>query len=64
MGKNIAAEFGLLAGLCHHPDFLFQIQQFLSVDDFTIKAHRHFFIVLQRLILNSKDSIVITNASL
>jgi len=62
--SNVAAEFGLLAGLCTNPDVYFNIQQHLSVDDFTDKAHKQFFIVLQRLLLNSTDSLSVTQAAL
>lgn len=58
--SNVAAEFGLLAGLCHHPDVYFTIQQHISVDDFSSKLHKDYFIVLQRLIMNSKQQLVIS----
>jgi replicative DNA helicase len=61
---NIAAEFGLLAGLCNNPDVYFDIQQFLSADDFTDRANRDFYIVLQRLLLNSKNQLVVTQPGL
>lgn len=62
--SNVAAEFALLGGLCRNPDVYFNIQQFLSVDDFSSKAHRKFFTVLQRLLLNSKGTITVNRASL
>jgi replicative DNA helicase len=62
--SNIAAEFGLLAGLCKNPDVFFNIQQHLSVDDFTDKAHKQFFIVLQRLLMNSSDKLVVDQPKL
>lgn len=61
---NVAAEFGLLAGLCRNPDVYFGIQQFLSEDDFTDKAHKQFYIVLQRLLLNSTGQLVVTQPGL
>ena len=61
---NIAAEFGLLAGLCHNPEFYFTIQQFLSADDFTDKANQKFYIVLQRLLMNSGGNLKVTSANL
>jgi len=62
--SNIAAEFGLLAGICRHPDVYFTIQQHISVDDFTEKTHQTFFIVLQRLLLNAHDQLLVTQAGL
>jgi hypothetical protein len=62
--SNIAAEFGLLAGLCKNPDVYFDIQQFLSEDDFTDKAHRQFYVVLQRLLLNSTGQLIVTQPGL
>lgn len=63
---NIAAEFGLLAGLCQNPDTYFDLQQHLSLDDFTDKVHREFFTVLQRLLLNTDASsaIIVTQPGL
>lgn len=61
---NVAAEFGLLAGLCHNPEIFFNIQQHLSVDDFSDKAHKQFFIVLQRLLMNSSDQLVVDQPKL
>ncbi|MHA2063119.1 MAG: DnaB-like helicase C-terminal domain-containing protein [Candidatus Thorarchaeota archaeon] len=61
---NIAAEFGLLAGLCRNPDVFFNIQKHLSVDDFTDKVHQKFFIVLQRLLMNTKGQLVVTQPGL
>ena len=61
---NIAAEFGLLAGLCRNPDLYFDLQQHLSIDDFTSKAHRDFFIVLQRLLMNATQQLVVTQPGL
>jgi replicative DNA helicase len=61
---NKAAEFGLLAGLCHNPDVFFNIQQHLSVNDFTDKVHKTFFVVLQRLLMNSNDDLVVTQPGL
>jgi len=61
---NVAAEFGLLAGLCQHPDAYFDVQQHLSIDDFTTKSHRDFFIVLQRLLMNSTTNLVVTQPGL
>jgi replicative DNA helicase len=61
---NIAAEFGLLAGLCRNPDVFFNVQQHLSVDDFTDKIHQKFFIVLQRLLMNSTGQLVVTQPGL
>lgn len=61
---NVAAEFALLGGLCRNPDVYFNIQQHLSVDDFTSKAHQKFFIVLQRLLMNSQGNLVVTHAGL
>lgn len=62
--SNVAAEFGLLAGLCRNPDTYFDIQQYLSIDDFTSRAHRDFFIVLQRLLMNSQQQLVVTQQGL
>ncbi len=64
MAKNIAAEFAFIAGLCRHPDIYFDLQQFVSVDDFTSRAHQDFFIVLQRLLLGSTGDLIVTKASL
>lgn len=61
---NAAAEFGLLAGLCNNPDLYFKLQQFISIEDFNNKAHRNFFTVLQRLILNSSGHIIVTQPGL
>lgn len=63
---NVAAEFGLLAGLSQHPDRYFDLQQHISLDDFTDKAHKEYFTVLQRLLLNTDSSaaIVVTQAGL
>ena len=61
---NVAAEFGLLAGLCRNPDVFFNIQQHLSVDDFTDKTNKKFFIVLQRLLMNSTGQLVVTQPGL
>ena len=61
---NVAAEFALLAGLCRRPEIYFNVQQHLSVDDFSTKAHQKFFIVLQRLLLNTQGDLVVTNAGL
>lgn len=61
---NVAAEFALLGGLCRNPDVYFNIQQHLSVDDFTSKAHQKFFIVLQRLLLNTQGDLTVTQAGL
>ena len=61
---NIAAEFGLLAGLCKNPDVYFNVQQHLSVNDFTDKAHKQFFIVLQRLLLNATGQLLVTQHGL
>ncbi len=61
---NIAAEFGLLAGLCRNPDIFFNIQQHLSVDDFTDKTHKKFFIVLQRLLMNANEQLIVTQPGL
>lgn len=61
---NVAAEFGLLAGLCRNPEVYFDLQQHLSIDDFTSKAHRDFFIVLQRLLMNSTQQLVVTQPGL
>lgn len=54
--QNVSAEFQLLAGLCKNPDAYFEIQQFLSENDFTSKGRQQFFTILQRIILNSDDS--------
>jgi replicative DNA helicase len=62
--NNVAAEFALLAGLCKNPDVYFNVQQHLSVDDFTSKAHKKFFIVLQRLLMNTQGDLVVTHAGL
>ena len=62
--SNVAAEFGLLAGLCKNPEIFFNIQQHLSVDDFTDKANKKFFIVLQRLLMNASDNLVVTQPGL
>lgn len=63
--SNVAAEFGLLAGLCRHPHIYFNIQQHLSVDDFFDKVHQKFFIVLQRLLLNSSSNqLIVTQPAL
>lgn len=62
--SNVAAEFGLLAGLCRNPEVFFNIQQHLSVDDFTDKTHKKFFIVLQRLLMNASDQLVVTQPGL
>ncbi|MHA2033289.1 MAG: DnaB-like helicase N-terminal domain-containing protein, partial [Candidatus Kariarchaeaceae archaeon] len=64
MNVNIPAEFALLASLCKHPEAYFELQQYLSVDDFTSRAHQDFFIVLQRLLLNATGSLVVTKAGL
>lgn len=61
---NVAAEFGLLAGLCRNPDVFFNIQQHLSIDDFTDKTHKKFFIVLQRLLMNTNGQLVVTQPGL
>lgn len=61
---NVAAEFGLLAGLCNNPDIFFNVQQHLSVDDFTDRAHKKFFIVLQRLLMSATGQLVVTQAGL
>jgi len=61
---NVAAEFGLLAGLCRNPDLYFDLQQHLSIDDFSSKAHRDFFIVLQRLLMNATQQLVVTQPGL
>jgi len=61
---NIAAEFGLLAGLCKHPDVYFNIQQHISADDFSTKAHQSLYIVLQRLLMNATGDLVVTKAGL
>lgn len=61
---NLAAEFGLLAGLCRNPEMYFDLQQHLSIDDLTTKAHRDFFIVLQRLLMNSTQQLVVTQPGL
>ena len=61
---NVAAEFGLLAGLCRNPDLYFDLQQHLSIDDFTSKPHRDYFIVLQRLLMNSTQQLVVTQPGL
>ena len=61
---NLADEFGLLAGLCRNPEVYFNIQQHLSVDDFTEKAHQRFFVVLQRLLMNSNDDLKVTQPGL
>jgi len=61
---NVAAEFNLLAGLCCNPEVFFNIQQHLSVDDFTYKEHKKFFIVLQRLVMNAGDQLVVTQPGL
>lgn len=61
---NIAAEFGLLAGLCRNPDIFFNIQQHLSVGDFRDKTHQKFFIVLQRLLMNSNEQLIVTQPGL
>lgn len=57
---NLAAEFSLLAGLCRNPEVYFDIQQYLSVDDFTDRAHQKFYTVLQRLLLNSHEQLVVS----
>lgn len=64
--SNIAAEFSLLAGLCRHPEVYFDISEFLSTDDFSQKAHKQFFIVLQRLLMDCdyKAEIFVTEAEL
>ncbi len=61
---NVAAEFGLLAGLCRNPDVFFNIQQHLAPDDFTDKVHKKFFIVLQRLLMNTTGQLVVTQPGL
>ena len=61
---NVAAEFALLAGLCRNPEFYFDVQQHLSVDDFTTKAHQRFYVVLQRLLMNAQGDLVVTHAGL
>jgi len=61
---NVAAEFGLLAGLCRNPDVYFNLQQHLSVNDFTNKANQQFYTVLQRLLMNSTGQLVVTQAGL
>src|SRR5688572_28553673 len=61
---NVAAEFGLLAGLCRNPDLYFDLQQHLSIDDFSSKAHRDFFIVLQRLLMNATQQLIVTQPGL
>lgn len=61
---NVAAEFGLLAGLCRNPDVFFNIQQHISVDDFSDKVHKKFFIVLQRLLMNSTGQLVVSQPGL
>jgi len=61
---NVAAEFALLGGLCRNPDIYFNIQQHISVDDFTSKAHQKFFIVLQRLLMNTSGNLIVTHAGL
>ncbi len=61
---NRAAEFGLLAGLCRNPEVFFNIQQHLSVNDFTDKANKQFFIVLQRLLMNANDELIVTQPGL
>lgn len=62
--SNVAAEFGLLAGLCSNPEVYFTIQQHLSVNDFSDKANQKFFIVLQRVLMNAGDELVVTTAKL
>lgn len=61
---NVAAEFGLLAGLCHNPELYFELQQHLSIDDFTSRPHRDFFIVMQRLLMNSTQQLIVTQPGL
>lgn len=61
---NVPAEFALLGGLCRNPDIYFNVQQHLSVDDFSTKAHQKFFTVLQRLLLNTTGDLVVTRAGL
>ncbi len=61
---NVAAEFGLLAGLCSNPELFFNIQQHLSVEDFSDKAHKQFFVVLQRLLMTSDDKLVVDQPKL
>lgn len=61
---NIAAEFAFLAGLCKNPDVYFNIQQHVSADDFSTKAHQKFFIVLQRLLMNATGDLTVTRAGL
>lgn len=61
---NIAAEFAFLAGLCKNPDVYFNIQQHISADDFSTKAHQKFFIVLQRLLMNATGDLTVTRAGL
>jgi uncharacterized protein YqeY len=66
MSQNTAAEFHLLSALCQHPDLYFEISEFLSTSDFTQKAHKHFFIVLQRLLLDAdaENDILVTEGQL
>ena len=61
---NVAAEFAFLAGLCKNPDIYFNIQQHVSADDFSTKAHQKFFIVLQRLLMNATGDLKVTRAGL
>jgi replicative DNA helicase len=61
---NVAAEFGLLAGLCRNPEVYFDLQQHLSIDDFTSRPHRDFYIVLQRLLMNATQQLVVTQPGL
>jgi len=64
MARNVAAEFNLLAGLCRNPEIFFNVQQHLSADDFTEKVNQKFFIVLQRLLMNSTGELVVTQPGL
>jgi replicative DNA helicase len=64
--SNTPAEFNLLAGLCCNPQVYFELAEFLALDDFTQKAHKQFFIVLQRLLMDSSfdSTILVTEAEL
>lgn len=55
---NVAAEFGLLSGICKHPGTYFNIAEYLSVNDFTQKAYKDLFIVLQSILLDSKSATI------
>ena len=61
---NIAAEFTFIAGLCKNPDVYFNIQQHVSVDDFSTKAHQKLFVVLQRFLMNATGDLTVTRAGL